>query len=305
MFNPTSNPDEAAVRPLFHCRRCRLDRQIDEKFEVNGLPIYRCRQCTHEFTQLPASGAHVAKIYDDSYFQAGHHAGYTNYFAEKDLLIERGKRYSQLLKRHGCHPDGPMLDVGAAAGFLLKGFADDGWEGMGLEPNATMADYARKELGLDMQCGPMESFEPDSKFHLVTMIQVVPHFYNLHQALEKMATSTAPGGYWLIETWNKDSWSARLFGKNWHEYSPPSVLHWFSPKTLMNFCQDQGLERVAMGRPSKKISLGHARSLLEYKYSGRGLKKLIQAAFKPIPDDWTIPYPAEDLFWVLLQKKDA
>jgi hypothetical protein len=46
------------------------------------------------------------------------------------------------------------------------------------------------------------------------------------------------GRAWIIETWNRDDWVARLLGRHWHEYSPPSVLHWFNPdglRRLVNF----------------------------------------------------------------------
>lgn len=58
---------------------------------------------------------------------------------------------------------------------------------------------------------------------------------------------------------------ARLFGKNWHEYSPPSVLHWFSKRGLIRLADRAGFEPIAQGRPSKWIDAGHAKSLLQFK----------------------------------------
>ena len=62
-------------------------------------------------------------------------------------------------------------------------------------------------------------------YDLVTMIQVLPHFYDLHQALQSAADVTKPQGYWLIETWNRDSMSAKLFGSEWHEYKGCFILN--------------------------------------------------------------------------------
>lgn len=127
---------------------------------------------------------------------------------------------------------GTVLDVGAAGGFVLQGLFDCGWRGRGLEPNAWMASHARDTLGIPVDIGCLESFHCDDRFQLLTMIQVIPHFANLSRALEAAASVTAAEGFWLVETWNRDSWTARCFGTHWHEYSPPSVLHWFSPEGL-------------------------------------------------------------------------
>src|ERR1041384_3040675 len=121
-----------------------------------------------------------------------------------------------------------MLDVGAAAGFILKGFIDEGWHGTGLEPNERMAAYGRQHLELDLRCGPLENFDEktgeksDEKFDLVSMIQVAAHFYQPRKAFENAARLLAPNGHLLIETWNRGSFSARVLGRHWHEYSPPS-----------------------------------------------------------------------------------
>ena len=99
--------------------------------------------------------------------------------------------------------------------------------GVGLEPNGAMTDFGREDLGLDMRQGTLESFDSSEKFDLVSMIQVVAHFYDPRAAFEKAAGLLDENGCLLIETWDRESVSARVFGKNWHEYSPPSVLHWF------------------------------------------------------------------------------
>ncbi len=67
---------------------------------------------------------------------------------------------------------------------------------------------------------------------IITMIQVMAHFVDPLDAFDRVARANKNDGLCLIETWNCQSLTARLFGKAWHEYSPPSVLHWFSPARL-------------------------------------------------------------------------
>ena len=72
---------------------------------------------------------HTQTVYGDDYFNSGG-AGYPDYLGESKLLRAHGKRYANLLKRY--IDTGTMLDVGAAAGFILQGFIDCGWKGCGI-----------------------------------------------------------------------------------------------------------------------------------------------------------------------------
>lgn len=273
------------------CPLCKSESKF--AFEAKGFPLRDCLKCGHRFAGISADEQHVSSIYDDSYFNGGG-AGYTDYFAEGEMLRKRGQMYAKKIEKFA--KAGKMLDVGAAAGFILQGFTDENWSGIGLEPNGSMAKFGSEKLGLDVRQGSLESFKTDEKFDLISMIQVVAHFYDPRTAFETAANLLKEDGLLLIESWNRESFSARIFGKNWHEYSPPSVLQWFSLNGLTKFLKEFGFEKLAHGRPSKKISGEHAKSLLKYRLGDNPLLKLI-------PSKINFPYPSEDLFWALYQKK--
>lgn len=285
---------------MFNCPNCLPDRKIIKKMEVNGYWISDCSQCNHRFAEISSDASHAETVYSDDYFHGGKD-GYPNYLASQAQVEARGRYYARLMKKY-TQP-GKVLDVGAAAGFVLKGLVDGGWEGTGVEPNPAMAAYALDTLGLNVKCGTVEGFESPEPFDLITMIQVLPHFYDLWKGLEVLAGHTRPGGHWLIETWNKDSLAARAFGKRWHEYSPPSVLHWFSPKTISYFADQFGFHKVASGITFKKITGAHAKSLLGHKLEsipgGKAAGKLLNI----VPDRLSVPYLSDDLFWILLKKE--
>ncbi len=273
------------------CPLCQSDAK--PAFEIKGYTLLDCTECTHRFAGIEADETHVAEQYDDSYFNGGG-AGYSDYSAESEMLRARGKMYADKIASF-TNP-GKMLDVGAAAGYILQGFRDKGWSGTGVEPNASMAAFGRDELGLDLRQGSLESFDSDETFDMVSMIQVAAHFYDPTAAFTKAHKLLNPNGVLLIETWNCESLSARIFGKNWHEYSPPSVLHWFSKNGLTSYLDTVGFERIAGGRPSKKISGAHMRSLVKYRLGDNFLLNLI-------PERINFPYPSEDLFWALYRKR--
>lgn len=275
--------------------------KLTPAFSVAGHAIADCNTCGHRFVPQRPDSSHLDDVYGDDYFFGGGD-GYADYFEESDLLIERGRTYHELL-RPFVGSEAHLLDVGAAAGFVLQGLLNHGaWTGQGVEPNERMATYGRDTLGLDITTSPLERLDSERKFDVVTCIQVLPHFYDLEVALESVARLTRTTGHLLVETWDKESKTARLFGKSWHEYSPPSVLHWFSPNTLDQLLRRYGFERVAKGRPSRKLSAGHAKSLLSHKLKGSKLATPFGKLTSVISDSWSVPYPGDDLFWALYRR---
>lgn len=263
-----------------------------------GYPLADCGQCGHRFCVLAASEQHATRCYGDDYFTAGG-AGYTDYLGEADILTDHGRQYGQILRRHGS--GNRVLDVGCAAGFLLKGMGDSGWTGVGIDPNAGMVAYGRRQLGLDLRQGTLETFRASEVFDAVSMIQVVAHFFSVRVALAAAARMVRPGGLWLVETWNRDSLPARILGRHWHEYSPPTVLHWFTPATFARLGREFGMEVVDTGRPRKRIAGDHAKALMRHAFHlhrSRWLTRTVEL----VPDSARIPYPSYDLFWMVLRR---
>ena len=265
------------------------------------VPRYRaCPSCSHAFLAESPSADHLAQVYGDDYFTAGG-AGYADYLAEGALLRERGRRYGAVLTRE-LSRTGRVLDVGAAAGFVLAGLTEAGWPGVGIEPNASMARFAGDRLGLDVRCGALETVDLRAQADCIVMIQVVAHLFDLRSAFDAAERATESDGAWLVQTWNGASFTARLFGPNWHEWSPPSVRHVFTPQSLDRLAASYGMSRIASGRPKKTLIAGHAKSLLKEKALTSFPARVLALAAGPIPDDVTLPYPAEDLFWALYRR---
>lgn len=267
-------------------------------FEKRGHIIGVCTDCAHMFVANRLSPNHLEQVYNDTYFTGGGD-GYPDYLGEEDLLVAHGRRYGRLLKRY--MPAGRVLDIGAAAGFILKGLTEAGWSGDGVEPNTSMAKVAQEKYGLHVQIGALEDVVVDEQYDAVTMIQVAAHFHDVRRAFEIVARATKSGGWWLIETADKDSLPARLLGQNWHFISPPSVQNWFSRTTLANLARQFSMTPVATGRPQKWLNGAHAKSLMSHKIQG-SLGTVISPVLRVIPDDLPIPYPSFDLMWILLRK---
>lgn len=269
-------------------------------FAKYNFQIFECCDCAHQFLANGLTEKHVENVYHDRYCTDGG-AGCPGCIQEGPILRDRGKWYAEKLTKYLT--PGRVLDVGAASGFVLAGFLDKGWQGTGLEPNETMARYGREHLKIPFQTGVFENHVSDEKFELVSMIQVLPHFFDLDSALLAAANATAENGHWLVEIWNRGSWTARLFGSHWHEYSAPGVVRWFAPYDLNLVAARFGFEPVASGMPKRWVQGGHAKSLLDRKFPSQSIKdKFARALFSLIPKKFWLPYPAEDLYWALFRK---
>jgi len=89
------------------------------------------------FTDFIPTLTEVTQIYSDDYFFKGG-AGYNDYTLEKNMLIKRGEYYADKISKY-IH-SGKALDVGAAAGVVLKGFINKGWQGIGAVTTSSWVD---------------------------------------------------------------------------------------------------------------------------------------------------------------------
>jgi SAM-dependent methyltransferase len=223
------------------------------------------------------------------------------------MLKKRGVKYARILRKH--IPKGRFLDIGAAAGFIVEGMTSTGWTGIGLEPNDAMATNGRSR-GFDIRTGSFGSTATHvlsgirdegaaPQFDAVLMIQVIAHLGDPKDAIRQAHQLLRPGGVLLIETWDRASFMARVTKLGWHEYSPPSVVHWFT-KTELDSCADSlGFLRIAKGLMPKWITAEHAASLLQ---SGRASVPVAARIAAALPAKFSLPYPGDDLFWVLYQR---
>ncbi len=257
----------------------------------NGVPLRRCARCGHRFAGILPEGGALEAIYGDDYFTRE----YGDYHAEAAPLAARGAAYRRIVER--WRGTGRVLDIGAAAGYVLEGFtAGSGWRGAGVELNPAMAAAARAR-GVDVRAGTVESALPEGEFDAVLLVQVIAHFPHVVQTLARLRERTVPGGIWVVESWDRRSVVARLLGRRWHEINPPSVLHWFSRRSLDGLLASLGFARVATGRPRKTIGAAHVHALL-------GAHRLLGPLARLIPPRAELPYPGDDVFWSAYRLRD-
>ncbi len=174
--------------------------------------IHRCPSCTHQFVFPSVGPAEQAAIYADAYFQADGDwvcgllgASYED--AEEELRREAGEVLA-MLPTHGR-----LLDIGCAGGVFLDCARARGFAVAGIEINATMAERARSNYGLEVLTARIEDVPEgrwDHVFDIVTMLDVLEHVPNPLDTMRKVARWVKPGGTVFIRGPLSNSRAARL-----------------------------------------------------------------------------------------------
>jgi 2-polyprenyl-3-methyl-5-hydroxy-6-metoxy-1,4-benzoquinol methylase len=172
MNGPTASPHSCIV-----CRS-EIAQRLDSA-------LYHCRECgywTSDFEPMPAD-ASISAL-NEAHRRA----------ALAGLRSANSQTILGLLGRHASLAGARLCDIGCAYGWFLKAAQDCRAEAMGIEPEAPVADEARRE-GLQVRNG----FFPDcltdvEQFEIVTFNDVLEHLSEIDLVLEACHRHLVPGG---------------------------------------------------------------------------------------------------------------
>lgn len=193
-----------------------------------------CDQCGHEYLNPRPRIADASSIYPSNYFGATlvHSDPEQAGFIQKTRRVLERSRYKRILKRLPSRPS--ILDVGFGDGrvlILLRTLLGKEATLTGLDLNATQ--IVKNLLGrYDIQYlnGLFETSDlPASQYDMVVMNQVIEHFWNPREMVQKIRKILKPNGYVFIETPNPDCLCRRFQGNQfWGGFHFPRHLNWFN-----------------------------------------------------------------------------
>jgi SAM-dependent methyltransferase len=145
---------------------------------------------------------------------------------------------------HKVLPPGPVLDVGAGDGTLVRAFVRHGREAVGLEPHAS---------GPHIRSAEVE--EVDGNWSAVIFWHSLEHLRRPGRALTHAAGLLADGGTLIIAVPNAASLQARTFGDRWLALDLPRHLVHLTPQALLAKIESLGLrvERVSYLRGGQVV----------------------------------------------------
>jgi len=185
----------------------------------------RCARCGVATTSPWPSDAQLGEAYADWYRPAnGRFSGLG------DKLLRRSR--SALADRlHRVLPRGPVLDVGAGDGTLVRAFVRHGREAVGVDPYASANHPHVRDVELE---------EMDGNWSAVIFWHSLEHLREPVRALRHAATLAAPGGVLVVAVPNAASLQARTFGDRWLHLDVPRHLVHISPPALVSAIEAAG-----------------------------------------------------------------
>ena len=134
-----------------------------------------------------------------------------------------------------------LLDIGAGTGDFLAIAAQNGWQTLGIEPNAKA-----KAIALDKGVTFEESLAAleDHAFDVVTMWHVLEHVPDVEAQIADLKRITKPGGTIVIAVPNYKSHDAQHYGTFWAAYDAPRHLWHFSKTAIKLLFEKQGMQLV-------------------------------------------------------------
>lgn len=134
---------------------------------------------------------------------------------------------------------GRMLEIGSATGVMLKLFAKQGWDALGIEPSGSSQEAKKKGLRV-LNVKFEDSKLPKDYFNLVVLNHALEHMDNPKDVLRKINTLLKEGGIVFIDVPNFGSFSSKLLGNKWPYLLPEEHKHQFTKETLTILLEDNG-----------------------------------------------------------------
>lgn len=257
-------------QPIDHVAMRAKDRMVTGE---GPFDILECRECRLGVTLPQLSNEELGRYYSSTYYEDFME---WNEHEQGSLLMrlrERWRKWRTSL-RGGRPPfgsvlsrrPGRVLDVGCGDGGLLQGFADQGWETVGLDPSAT-AVAAVRSRGVEAHEGTLDDAPwADGSFDAILFQHSLEHIPGPMRALEAAARLLAPGGVIAIAVPNWGCWQKRLWRGRWAHLELPRHQQHFSTFALRRATERVGLQPIEWGTDSNVISPAYS---LHYVLAGR------------------------------------
>jgi SAM-dependent methyltransferase len=168
-----------------------------------------------------------------------------------------------------------LLDVGAAAGMLVKEAARAGLDGEGVEPSRALVRAGRRG-GVRLHEGVLP--HPDllgRDFDMVTLIDVIEHVSDPVGLLECAREMVASGGIVAVVTPDVGSLAARLLGRRWWHFRLAHVGY-FNRRSLDEAVRVAGLETEREFRARWFFEVGYLADRLGRYLPMAGLNRLMR-----------------------------
>jgi len=208
-----------------HCFIC------DQPMRPGRTGVYRtCAHCGHQrLNDLEQSGIVVNETLDKGAMNST-----TGLDRFKNSVLESARR------RGGAKA---LLDLGSGSGKFLYQNRAKFQRVAGIEVSEASADFAREQLGLDIQ-SDLSGIRPP--LSVVTAWHSLEHIpaQQLDAILADLSERLDKDGVVIASVPNASSWQFRLFGEMFAFHDVPNHLHQFTHRSLVALMQRHGFDHA-------------------------------------------------------------
>jgi SAM-dependent methyltransferase len=231
------------VRTNIPCRFCKSMDKFKLLTLEEGYDVVKCKKCNFVFVDVDFSGEELKKFYTQEYFTKG-----VNYFSDQERTYMAGRYIDEIKK---FKKKGTLLEIGCAAGYLLKLAQERGFDSYGVEISEDASKFASEKLGLKVKNCVLEDakFESDF-FDAVILINVLEHLPDPLGTLREINRISKDDGivYICVPNLNRIDRKLRYLINFFRYKGGFAKLHLseFTPETLTKMCELSGFKVVSL-----------------------------------------------------------
>jgi len=202
---------------------------LQDRYVINNFTLVKCSACELLFVKERCSQEELGVSYGEK----------RDVTAEDDKIYldrdntENLKYYyrnlrSLILEKISSRK---ILDVGCNAGQFLDEM--NGFERYGIDRSPSHGKIAKEKYGENIFIGTFEDYSsPDFLFDCITLQDVLDHMVDPLGALEKCHKLLKPDGILVVKVHDMSSLFAKIMGKRFYAFIPPTHLFYFSRTAL-------------------------------------------------------------------------
>ncbi len=218
---------------------------IDETVSKESFQILHCVTCTLRFTQNIPNQNKITSYYKAEAYVS--HSNSNKGFINKTYHIVRNitlKSKRKLIVKQTKQTKGNILDIGCGVGSFLHTMRIANWEITGIEPDELARTNAANTYKIEAKSSPELFNLPHQSFDAITMWHVLEHVHELQAYVRQIALLLKANGKAFIAVPNYTSYDAAYYQQKWAAYDVPRHLYHFSPKSMQQLLQNNGLQIV-------------------------------------------------------------
>ena len=171
---------------------------------VDGFSLHRCTDCNFIFPNPRVAESELEVLYSAHYWEEHQQLNGLAGLRER-LLFDYHYALPRLFMIKGFRPTGRLLDIGCAAGALVRRAQEFGYKSVGMEVNSQIAAFGQDFFNVKIITGKIETARLSRRsFDVVTMFDVFEHLYEPEAVLRRIHDILDRNGLLVIETFRTD-----------------------------------------------------------------------------------------------------